>query len=281
MSSTCPYCGGRQDAGLLDNACTTRLEDDLRGIPGQMGVAELVHEMDLAMSKQSRLSGGGGKTGKGWAREKQIIDWGKSDAAADLASALVYWARAVNDTPADAFIASRQPAVLAAQVMLDNIDAIRRHPDVIELVDGVSDALKAARHVIDRQAEREFLGTCKVETSDDDGHTVTCMADIYAKKGADKTTCPACGITHEVAERRIWLLNQASNRLFTVREAAQMMGKVGDIKVTEASIRGYIHRGRLGYHTGRLIRLGDLLITVALEGENRAGRSATRTNASS
>jgi hypothetical protein len=76
-----------------------------------------------------------------------------------------------------------------------------------------------------------------------------------------------------VAERRAWLLKQAEDRLFTVREAAQMMGDIGGITVTEDRIRGYLRRDRIAYHPigkARGIRLGDLLAVVIGEGEKKS-----------
>jgi hypothetical protein len=63
----------------------------------------------------------------------------------------------------------------------------------------------------------------------------------------------------------------AADMLFTVKDAATMMGEVGGIKVTEASIRGYLHRKRIAYRPGgTMIRLGDLLAVVVDEGERKS-----------
>jgi hypothetical protein len=115
--------------------------------------------------------------------------------------------------------------------------------------------VRRARWSIDRPAERQYLGTCLYE---EDG--ATCHAEIWAPLEAESVVCTQCEITHEVAERRRWLLAQAADLICTVREASSYLGEVGGIPVTQASIKGYLHRKRLAYRPGTsMIRLGDLL----------------------
>jgi transposase len=84
--------------------------------------------------------------------------------------------------------------------------------------------------------------------------------------------CKVCGSEHEVGERRAWLLERARDMIVTVREASQYLGEVGGIKVSQASIRGYLHRGKLAYRPGveNGIRLGDLLSVVLDESERKS-----------
>jgi hypothetical protein len=80
-----------------------------------------------------------------------------------------------------------------------------------------------------------------------------------------------CTTEYAVPERRAWMLEKAEDVLCTVREASSYMGEVGHITVTEASIRGYIHRNRLAYRPGtKLLRLGDLLSVLVNESEKRS-----------
>ncbi len=228
-------------------------------------MSAIVAELDVTLSKQARI----GNAGRGGlARERTPINVGAMTVADDLQNTLTTWARDVGDRDA-IWAANCNSSTAASWVLLGNIDHIRRHPAVAELFDEVTDAIAQARRAVDRPADREYLSQCMVETPDDEGRMVTCLAELYARKGASSVTCKVCGITHEVVERRVAMLERARDMLFTVREAAQMLGDVGGIRVTEASIRGYVHRGRIGYHTGTLIRLGDLLAVVVDEGERR------------
>lgn len=257
--NTCPACQAQQDAGLLCSACCDVLERDLRSVP------DLVAELDITLSKQARIGVAGAP---GLARERTPINVGAMLVADDLANVLASWVIDVcgEDWP----FGRRAGAASFARDLLSHVPEIRRHPAVEELIDEVTDAIKQARRVIDRPADKVYLGQCLVETPDDQGRQVTCLADVYARTTASQVKCGVCGITHEVTERRAWLLEQARDRLFTVKEAAQMMGDVGRIKVTEASIRGYVHRGRIAYHTGTMIRLGDLLTVVIDDSERRS-----------
>lgn len=257
MTATCPVCGAEQGAGLLCSNCTDRLEHDLGD------VAAIVGELDTTISKQSRI-GAGGKGGL--ARERMPLNVGAMQVADDLQNTLTTWARDVSEGNGWVWVASeRPPSVQSAGALLVLIDAIRKHPAVEELVDEITEAIRRARQIVDRPADRQYLGVCLAEFE-----SVTCTEEIWARPGAAEVTCKVCGITHEVGERRAWLLRQAKDLLCSVKEASQYIGEVGHIRVTEASIRGYVHRGRLAYRTGgTMIRLGDLLTVVMDEGERR------------
>jgi hypothetical protein len=266
MSATCPSCYARQDAGLLCSACCDRLERDLGDVPA------IVAELDITLSRQARIGTASGPGGL--ARERTPINWSSSDPRWVLGNVLGTWARDVSGetwrpTQAEAMVrggATRS----AARFLLSEVPLIRRHPAVEELVDQVTDAIHLARRTVDRPADRQYLGTCRMETPDEEGRLVTCLEEVWARRGASEVRCESCGITHGVVERRAWLLDQSRDMLFTVKEAAQMMGDVGGIRVTEASIRGYLHRGKIGYRTGTMIRLGDLLAVVVDDGEQRS-----------
>lgn len=256
----CPVCLAEQGEGLLCHSCTTATERDLGD------VAAIVAELDVSLSKMARI---GTPSKGGLARERMPYNQGASIAAGALENTLTTWVRDLTTDQWRPGIGHNASTAAAAH-MLMLIPEIRRHPAVDELVDQVADAVRQARHAVDRPADRQFVGPCLAETPDDEDRQVTCLEDLYARHGASEVTCKVCGTEHPVAERRAWLLEQARDRLFTVQEAAQMMGDVGRIRVTEASIRGYLHRQRIAYHTGKMIRLGDLLAVVLDDSERKS-----------
>ncbi len=261
MTATCPVCRAEQAEGLLCHEDTSRLERELGD------VAAIVAELDVTLSKQARIGNAGPS---GLARERTPINVGAMTVADDLQNTLTTWARDVGTGHLCAPYPP-SPAVHAAFALLRNIDAIRRHPAVAELFDEVTDAIAQARRAVDRPADRIYLGQCLVETPDEEGRVVTCLEEIWARADAHEVQCRTCGVTHEVMERRRWLLLKAQDMLFTVRDASHMLGDVGGIEVTQARIRGYLHRGRLVYRPGgTMIRLGDLLAIVVSEGEKRS-----------
>jgi hypothetical protein len=148
---------------------------------------------------------------------------------------------------------------------------------VEELVDEISDAIRQARHAVDRPADRVYFGACYSETPDEDGRTVTCLEEIWAGPSATEVQCRVCGAEWEIAERRAWLLKKAEDMIVTIADASTYLGDIGNIRVTQASIRGYVHRKRLMYRApieAKRIRLGDLLALLLDENDKAEKRGA-------
>jgi hypothetical protein len=199
---------------------------------------QLIDQLDIAISKQAKV-GGAGKGGL--ARERAPINFGALAVRDALLVELALWG--------------------------DDINEIRRHPKVAEIVRDLGRAVKDAYRAIDRAQERQYLGKCMNVVE-----TVTCYEELWARPGAKELRCRNCSYEHNVANRRLDMMEMAADMLVTVKEASRYLGAVGHITVTEASIRGYIHRGvRLAYRPGTtMIRLGDLLAVVVDEGERKS-----------
>jgi hypothetical protein len=250
----CPCCLSPQDQGLACATCTIRIETELRAIP------ELVRELDVTLSKQDRI-GTGGKAGKGSAHLKAPVNLGALQAKAYITDTLIPWATALGGP---AWTQYGMGTTHAARYLLADIDTIRAHQQVALLLEQLTTATRQARHTIDRPAERRYLGQCAVPLAEFTEEERPCDGELYAHPDATDVRCPACAITHNVTDRRTWLLQQAADRLVTVREASQYLGSIGDVQVSQAAIRGYIHRGRLTttIHGPTRFRLGDLLELV-------------------
>jgi hypothetical protein len=262
-TAQCPVCGAESVDALLCHADTTALERELGDVPAIVG------ELDTTLSKQARIGTPGAP---GLARERTPINIGAMNAADTLTNVLGSW---VIDVCGEDWPFGPQPSSRTfARDLMTHIPAIRRHPAVNELVDEITDAIRQARRAVDRPADRVYLGQCLLETPDNQGRQVTCLAELYARPQAHEVQCRVCGTTHEVGERRAWLLQRAADMIVTVREAAQWVGKVGDIHVTEDRIRGYLRRGTLGTRPlpdgVKAIRLGDLLHLVLDDGERKS-----------
>jgi hypothetical protein len=222
-SAVCPSCGCTQPDGLLCTEDTQHLGTLLAAIPA------IVEQLDVAVSKQAKLSAGA-KAGKGTAHTKSPVNWGAV-------------------TTRDALI---------VQATRASHPDIRRHPNAGHILANLGKAVKDAYRTIDRHQERRYLGTCWYEQ---DG--LTCHAELWARPGAHQVVCSQCEVTHDVAERRAWLLQQAADRLVTPREASQYVGEVGGIEIRQQRIRNYLDRGRIPVRPTadgtKLLRLGDLL----------------------
>jgi hypothetical protein len=230
-TNQCPSCGCSQPDGILCHDDVTALETMLAAVP------QLIDQLDVAITRQACVTSGG-KAGKGSAHERSPLNWAALEARDHLEAEVAIWGT--------------------------DIAALRRDPDAGNAITRIGKAIKGAYRAIDRMQERQYLGICYYE---EDG--LTCHAEIWARPGAHQVTCTQCGITHDVGERRAWLLRQARDMIVTVREASRYVGEIGHIRVTEASIRGYIHRKRLTYRHGTSIRLGDLLTVVLDDSERR------------
>jgi hypothetical protein len=240
-------------------------------------VASIVADLDVTLSRQAKI-GSAGKSGKGWAREKLPIHIGAVEAADVLANTLTTWARDVTEGRNWVWVAgNRAPADQSARALLACIPEIRRHPAVVELVDEITDAIRQARHAVDRPADRVYFGACYSETPDEDGRLITCVEEIWASPAATEVTCRVCATEWEIAERRAWLLKRAEDMIVTVPEASSYLGEVGHITVTQDRIRGYIRRDKIAYRApveARRFRLGDLLAVVLDESEKAERKSA-------
>lgn len=259
MSGTemvCPVCSARQDAGLLCASCTDALEHTIGN------VRSLVADLDVTLSKQARI----GTPGKGGlAREKSPVHFGALEAGTNLLTVLDAWARgivAMHATQPRTYV-HVSTATSAAAFLLGRIDELRRHPDVDKLVTEVNEAVQKARNVIDRPADRQYLGQCATVLPDEYGQDVECTAELWAKVNAETATCRLCGIQHDVAERRNSLIERAKPLIVTVKQACEYIGELGGITVNAKSIRTWIERDKLTDHSGgvgeRTIRLGDLM----------------------
>lgn len=253
-TAQCPACGNPQAQGLLDDACTTKLERSLGD------VRWIVTELDIAASKMARIGNPSG--GGGLARERNPISWGAVEAADTLGNVLTTWCRDIHGHPA---WSRTDPATAASRGLLDHIDAIRRHPAVAELLDEITDAVEQARRAIDRPADRQYLGQCLVEvpSEEDDNFYVTCYAELWGRPDATEVSCRVCGIEHSVRDRREWLVAKAAEMVVTAREASHYLSDVGALNVSEMSIRNWVKRKKIllrpGLSDQRTFELGALM----------------------
>lgn len=240
MNSVCPSCGCHQPEGLLCHDDTAAIETMLAAVP------QLLEQLEVAISKQAKIATGG-KAGKGSAHEKSPVNFGVMAVRDSLLVELALWG--------------------------DDILAIRRHPQAAEIVSGIGYVIKAAYRAIDRMQERQYMGQCLFE---EDG--LTCHAEVWARPGAHQVTCTQCGITHEVAERREWLLEKAEDMIVTPREASRYVGEVGGLEVRQQQIRNYLDRKRIAVRPSpdglKRFRLGDLLQVLRDDTARREARAS-------
>lgn len=279
----CPHCGFQLDAALAE-------------LVAYQGLA---YDLDVTLAKQANITSA--NTGSqpedpqakapGTLKPQQLpYHGGASRAAGELKTALVTWARIVIKDTGVGTVPTFGPTCRSCHHRscrdirtrgLPSVDTIagvaawlrphvgwlRYHEAGQEAVDGICDAVAAARRTVDRPAERLYAGPCD------------CGADLYARLEAAHVVCR--DVSHEdgplvwpVGERRAWLLRSAEDVLATTTEISRALTRYQK-PITPSALRGYVGRKRLfakGERTENgkvlaLYRLGDVLAIVAPEQE--------------
>jgi hypothetical protein len=251
-------CGRPSPDATVCPACAYRLTDALTDVTGPRGLA---YDLDVATARQARL---GDRNGSRPTETPVPYDARASEAAAHLKGVLVGWARVVcEDYGAD--LPPDDLAAIAAWLR-PRVGWLRHHPAAVEAHDEIVEAVRAARRVIDRPADRLYAGPCD-----------QCGGDLYARPGALAVECRPCELVYEVEARRAWLLEALEEHLATTIEISRALTSLAQ-PVTPNMIYGYVHRGRLiprshraeGRKTIPLYRVGDVLDIVTGQPERVA-----------
>jgi hypothetical protein len=225
VSGECPSCGAQQSMAWLCTDCCAAVETMLAAVPF------LLEQLEVAVSKQAKI-GSGGKAGKGSAHERSIVNWGAVEVRDALLIQVALWG--------------------------GDINAIRKHVQAAEIARDIGKAVKNAYGAIDRMADRKYLGKCNHKLGG-----LNCPEELWVRPNAKEIRCPSCRYEHNVANRRLDMLEMAEDMIVTPREAAQYIGEVGGIKVGHQRIRNYLDRKRIPVRPSpddvQRLRLGDLL----------------------
>ncbi len=267
MNPTCrvPSCDRPVADGYVCMRCAHTLEQALGDIPA------VVHQLNLTLAKAGRFSARNERVGS---ETPLPLDPRASQAASNLRAHLVGWVRLVAEErglplPADTLDAM-------SRFLLANVEWLRHHEAGHEAVAELAHShvhgperscsgdICVIMRLIDRPAERWYAGPC---TAGD------CGADLYASAEKGNVDCRDCGATYDVAARRAWLLTEAEDVLATTTEVCRALATLAGVELTAASIRGYVHRGRVAAHGIRdgkpVFRLGDIIEVVMAQATTR------------
>jgi len=235
VSGQCPSCGAVQSQAWLCADCCTAVETMLAAAP------MLIEQLNVAISKQAKI-GSGGKAGKGSIHERSPINFGALAVRDALLVELALWGSDINE--------------------------IRRHVQAAEIASGIGKAVKNAYRAIDRAQDRKYLGKCNHKVGG-----LNCPEELWVRPNARAIRCRSCRYEHDVAARRLDMVEIAREMIFTVKDLSTYLGEVGGIHVTEDRIRGYLRRGRISYRPlgkGQGVLMGDLLDVVMADSEKRS-----------
>lgn len=286
-------CARPTAGALVCDPCQRQLREDLEAVheqthprTGQV-MPGLAAELELAVTRQTRL---GGATGGSRATERPLpfsqdasrvrstathtfLAW-LLDAAARRRRRIAPLGPTCRDCTHPSCERRRGNLAGMALCLVDHLPWLLVRADAGQAVDELTYAVALIRRAIDRPADRVYVGTCLAPLPD----RKHCTTDLYAHRGADTITCPACTVEYDVSARRSWLLDQAENQLATAPEIARAVTALGQpIKVER--IRQWAHRGRLIPHTfdeldsdatgatriRPLYRVGDVLDLIAAQ----------------
>jgi hypothetical protein len=176
---------------------------------------------------------------------------------------------------------------------------LRQHAAAGEIVAGLDRHRRAAERVVSQDV-LEYLGACDHCRARTDG--TSALVDLYVEKGAPQVSCPRCGASWEVRERREWLLERARDERVSAPDVVRaLVDYVRDVRrdhglpdreFTADVVKGWGRRDRVtryeptraerdtGKVTATRYKIGDVMravVEVAQEERDRIeGRRGAR-----
>ncbi|WP_433519052.1 hypothetical protein ACQP2T_28145 [Nonomuraea sp. CA-143628] len=258
-------------------ACHVSFERDLGDVPS------LAHHLQLALARQVRIGDGGGPRGT----ERPLpFDQRAGEAATLLHTTAAAWVNSlragvtVMDGPVCAggcthptclyITLSTDPGPSTAgqaRWLLRHLRVMLGRDSAAQAVEQLTEAIRQARHTIDRPLEQVYAGPCDL-----------CGADMYARPGASRVTCPTCvdgqgqRVGYGVQQRREWMLAEIEEMRLSAPDICRALTTLVR-PIQPALLYTWVKRRRLtpvglDVHGRALFRVGD--VTALMEGSTRA-----------
>ena len=284
MTSECP-CGRPLSGDSICSNCAQTLQIALGNISSYW------RDLDTVKARQTRYGDAGGRTGaeKALPVDLRFLDWDGDGTRLVEAVRLtvVTWTRVVLEErpilegpthPACLHVScsrtnrSRPPAdnIPACCVyLLGHADWVRTQHWAPEILDEMADAEAQLRRMVDRPADKLFVGYC-----------TECDLSLHAKIGAPQAKCTGCEKTFSVEASRDAMWVEAQDQLGTAAEISRAISWLGQTPITADRIYKWVERKRLpqrGHVTYRgrevpIYRIGDVAALVqASENQKQAG----------
>lgn len=176
-----------------------------------------------------------------------------TEAETQIRATLAFWARLVAE--ANGVPLYELPVAAASEMaawLTAHRDTIQRHDGAPTMLAQLRAVNMAARRLIDRPAERVYLGRCD------------CDRELYAGERAGQVTCSGCKVTHNVGQRRTWLRDLIRDQYATAADIAAGIGDLHGTDINRKTINQWHHRHRLisrglSPDGHPLFRIGDVL----------------------
>lgn len=219
-------------------------------------LAAVLPELGVTVARLDRLTAGG--TRPPGAEQPLIYNVGASQRGRAVQGELVTWARHVHAESGRTLPASSGSAL--CRYLGQAAEWARHRQEWPEFHGALRPLMGRVLYLLDRPADRVYLGPCGIERPDG----TPCPADVYARPGAPGGACRACDARHDVAESRRWLLDCLEDRLARPVDIAGVLRGFGDARVGYSTIAAYVANGMLvprgaDGHGRDLYRIGDVL----------------------
>lgn len=239
--------------------CAEKLVLNLSMIAGSDTLLSLVEELDITITRTDCIGtaslgvlvGGGGET-------PQVFHPKASDLQGVLRSVTRYWGLTFRNLHPHLTWPGGERADVIARWMLLFPDLLSEHPHAGMMVTDIGSIVGRVFRVIDRPADRVFIGPCGGQISVDR----QCDESLYGIAGRSHLRCRGCGVVWDLAERRADLKARAVD---TLAPASDMVGfeTVFGREVTADMLNSWKRRGMITTHgvdgRGRaLFRVGDI-----------------------
>lgn len=197
----------------------------------------LDEQMEVTITRQQGIDYrrlGGGKGGKKDAERPLPGNWTASEARTHLRALLVSWvlysdAESIrNSDPLNGLPA--EGLVPMSRWLLWRVDGLMLNDRAGDVVEQITSAIDACHRLIDRPADRQYLGECG---------EMDCAGRMYARPGGDVATCDSCRTPVKASEIRDRLLAELDDRLCTAKEIAELSTYLG-LKADREQVRKHV-----------------------------------------
>ena len=223
-----------RDQAIVCDTCADSLARALGEVPW------LAEELETTVSGQKGATYDG-YTPRG-AETPSPVHWAASEARTHLRAVLVSWVRfcdaerVANSSPTPGLPTDDLPAI--SRWLLWRVDGLTRHELGMDAVDEITDAAAQCHRMVDRPADRQFLGACDMCP---DGR-------LYARPGSAWARCVGCDAATDADAVRARLLDELDDRLCTAAEIARLSTYLGlhdDREKVRNRINQWHKRGRI------------------------------------
>ena len=231
MTSECRCGRPTRDAAYCCDDCGTTLAKALGDVPW------LTEELEISISGQKGVDyrrSGGSKGAKKPAERPSPVAWGPAEARSHLRQILVAWVRFCDDEQVRHQGGVEFPADDLSSIsrwLLCRVDGLMLLEIGEEAIDEITSAVAHCHRLVDRPAERQYLGIC----------TMCEVGRLYARSGSKWARCNECGLGIEADTIRERLLADLDDRLCTAAEIAHLSTYLG-LKAGREQVRKRINQ---------------------------------------